>query len=42
VALFERAEPALPHRPTLHVPLGHPGLGDLLGWIAERYGYEVV
>jgi len=42
VALFERAEPAFPRRPTLHVPLVHPGLGDLLGWIAERYGYEVV
>jgi len=42
VALFERAEAAFPRRPTLHVPLVHPGLGDLLGWIAERYGYEVI
>lgn len=42
VALFERAASALPRRPTLHVPLSHPGLGDALAWIADRYGYEVV
>jgi hypothetical protein len=42
VALFERAEGAFRDRPALHLPLSHPGLGDVLGAVAERYGYEVV
>lgn len=39
VALYERAVPALPPRPTVHLPLDHPGLSLPLARAAERLGY---
>lgn len=41
IALFERAEDALPAHPTMHLPLGHPGLADLLGCVADTYSYDL-
>lgn len=42
VALFERAQPTLPPRPRLHLPLSHPGLAAILGSIATEYGYDFI
>jgi hypothetical protein len=42
VALFERARPALPPRPRLHLPLSHPGLAAMLGRLAIESGYDVI
>ncbi len=39
VALYERAETAVPERPTIHLPLAHPGLGVPLARVAEKLGY---
>ena len=39
VALYERAEAAIPPRPTLHLPLTHPGLALPLQRAAARLGY---
>jgi hypothetical protein len=39
LALYERALPAIPPRPTLHVPLHHPGLALPLARAATRLGY---
>ena len=41
VALYERAEPFLPARPAIHVPLTHPGLVLPLARAASRLGYLV-
>ncbi len=41
VALYERARPAIPPQPTLHVPLTHPGLSLPLARAAARLGYEL-
>ncbi len=39
VALYERAQPAVPRQPTIHVPLDHPGLSLPLARAATRLGY---
>jgi hypothetical protein len=39
VALYERALPAVPTRPTIHLPLSHPGLSLPLARAAARLGY---
>jgi hypothetical protein len=39
LALYERAGPALPAQPTLHLPLTHPGLSLPLARAAARLGY---
>ncbi|HXG26345.1 MAG TPA: hypothetical protein VNL94_05780, partial [Candidatus Binatia bacterium] len=39
VALYERARPAIPSRPALHLPLTHPGLALPLARAAARLGY---
>jgi RES domain len=39
VALYERALPAIPAQPTLHLPLTHPGLSLPLGRAAAKLGY---
>ena len=39
VALYERARPALPAQPTVHLPLTHPGLALPLARAAARLGY---
>lgn len=40
--LFERAREALPERPALNVPLGHPGLMPSLARICEDYGLTLL
>lgn len=42
VALFERAESALPSHPRMNIPLDHPGLADPLAVVADEYGYDIV
>ena len=42
VALYERAQPALPVAPGLDLPLDHPGLAILISDAARRFGYRVV
>lgn len=42
IAMYERARNAIPPRPTLHVPLAHPGLEANLNRIAAKYGYGMV
>ena len=39
VALYERAIPAIPLRPAVHLPLTHPGLSLPLRRAAARLGY---
>ena len=39
LALYERALPAIPGRPTIHMPLSHPGLSLPLARAAARLGY---
>jgi hypothetical protein len=39
LALYERALGALPKRPTVHLPLTHPGLRLPLARAAEKLGY---
>ena len=39
VALYERAFPAIPAQPTIHLPLTHPGLSLPLARAAARLGY---
>ena len=39
VALYERAEPAMPTHPATHLPLTHPGLSLPLARAASRLGY---
>lgn len=39
VALYERAERALPASPELHIPLDHPGMDVPLQEVARRFGY---
>lgn len=39
VALYERARPAVPRQPAVHLPLTHPGLALPLARLAERLGY---
>ena len=39
LALYERALPAIPARPTIHLPLTHPGLSLPLARAAARLGY---
>lgn len=39
LALYERAVPAIPARPTIHLPLTHPGLSLPLARAAARLGY---
>jgi hypothetical protein len=39
VALYERARPAMPAHPALHLPLTHPGLSLPLDRAAARLGY---
>jgi hypothetical protein len=41
LALYERAGTALPQRPTLHVPLTHPGLALPLARAASKLGYDL-
>ena len=41
VALYERARPAMPSQPTLHLPLTHPGLSLPLARAAARLGYQL-
>jgi hypothetical protein len=42
VALYDRAEDAIPNRPILHVPLTHPGLQRPIQRVASSLGYGVV
>lgn len=42
IALFERAENAIPAHPRLHLPLDHPGLDDVIAEVALRYRYELL
>ncbi len=42
VALYERAEDALPAVPTFHRPLADPALLEALKKVAKRLGYELV
>jgi hypothetical protein len=39
LALYERAEPALPPSPAIHLPLSHPGLRLPLARAAAKLGY---
>jgi hypothetical protein len=39
VALYERAFPAIPPTPAIHLPLSHPGLGLPLARVASKLGY---
>lgn len=39
VALYERAEPALPPQPAIHLSLAHPGLALPLARAASKLGY---
>jgi hypothetical protein len=39
VALYERAVPAIPSSPAIHLPLRHPGLSLPLARAATRLGY---
>ena len=39
LALYERAMPAIPTRPTVHLPLDHPGLSLPLARAASKLGY---
>jgi hypothetical protein len=39
VALYERADGAIPSHPAIHVPLAHPGLGLPLARAAAKLGY---
>jgi hypothetical protein len=39
VALYERATPAIPPTPALHLPLSHPGLALPLARAAAKLGY---
>lgn len=39
VAFYERARPAIPARPTVHLPLTHPGLALPLARAAAKLGY---
>ena len=39
LALYERAEPALPDRPAVHLPLTHPGMQLPLARAAAKLGY---
>lgn len=41
VALYERAQPLLPHAPRLHVPLSEAGLLPSLRRVAGRLGYNL-
>jgi len=41
VVLYERAQESLPRRPSLHIPLAHPGLEPALNRIALRFGYSM-
>ena len=42
VALFDRARPAIPRRPSLHIPLDHPAVLASMAKLAERYGYGLI
>jgi hypothetical protein len=42
VALYERAQTALPARPMVTLPLAHPGLRNALKRIAYTYGMDLV
>lgn len=42
IALFERALPALPTHPRLHLRLDHPGLTNALAQVADAYGYDLL
>ena len=42
VALYERARTALPDRPTVTLPLTHPGLRNALKRIAYTYGMDLI
>ncbi len=42
VALYERASPAIPTRPQVHVPLSHPGLYGELDRICGELGYALL
>ncbi len=39
VALYERALPAIPPEPAIHLPLSHPGLSLPLARAASKLGY---
>lgn len=39
VALFERAQGSLPHRPSLNTPLSNPDLYDRLAYASEELNY---
>ena len=39
VALYERAIPAMPAEPAIHLPLSHPGLALPLARAASKLGY---
>lgn len=41
VALYERAEPALPPSPVFHAPLAHPALLEVLRNAAADLGYDL-
>lgn len=41
VALYERADSAIPARPLVHVPLSHPGLHGELDRTATELGYDL-
>ena len=41
LALYERAQPALPARALLDLPLATPGLASLISRAAARFGYRV-
>jgi hypothetical protein len=41
LALYERSATALPARPSLHLPLSHPGLVLPLARAASKLGYEL-
>jgi hypothetical protein len=42
VALFLPAETAMPARPTISLPLSHPGLAGRLAAAAVRLGYSII
>lgn len=41
ITLFERAANAIPAHPRLHLPLGHPGLDNVIAEVAMRYRYDL-
>lgn len=41
IALFGAAQTAMPQRPTLSLPLTHPGLSQRIGAAAHRLGYLI-